>query len=405
MHEPLNLSLVKLDFSDTALAFQHASPADIRRARLLFGVLASPALVSAGKALSLWALNWKLPVKGLIRATVFRQFCGGETVAESRPAIQRLWSGGVGSILDYSVEGQTTDAAFDQTVEAVLQTLALAAHEPGLSLGVFKMTGIAPHDLLERMTLGAELTAAENQQLEKVRARIRRMAQFAAKSGRALMIDAEETWIQGAIDQLAREAMQEFNRDQLVVLTTIQCYRVGRQAQLRADLDHASDHSYFYGVKLVRGAYMEKERERAATMGYASPIQPDKAGTDAEYDACVRMMLEALGRPDAPGRVGVVIGTHNEDSNRLGAELLTAQGWNPQNAPVWFAQLYGMSDFISYIMAHHGFRVAKYLPFGPIVNVMPYLLRRAEENTSVAGQTGRELMMLRNEAARRTRVG
>ena len=405
MHEPLNLSLVKLDFSDTALAFQHASPADIRRARLLFGVLASPALVSAGKALSLWALNWKLPVKGLIRATVFRQFCGGETVAESRPAIQRLWSGSVGSILDYSVEGQTTDTAFDQTVEVVLQTLALAAHEPGLSLGVFKMTGIAPHDLLERMTLGAELTAAENQQLEKVRARIRRMAQFAAKSGRALMIDAEETWIQGAIDQLAREAMQEFNRDQLVVLTTIQCYRVGRQAQLRADLDHASDHSYFYGVKLVRGAYMEKERDRAATMGYASPIQPDKAGTDAEYDACVRMMLEALGRPDAPGRVGVVIGTHNEDSNRLGAELLTAQGWNPQNAPVWFAQLYGMSDFISYIMAHHGFRVAKYLPFGPIVNVMPYLLRRAEENTSVAGQTGRELMMLRNEAARRTRVG
>ena len=405
MHEPLNLSLVKLDFSDTALAFQHASPADIRRARLLFGVLASPALVSAGKALSLWALNWKLPVKGLIRATVFRQFCGGETVAESRPAIQRLWSGSVGSILDYSVEGQTTDTAFDQTVEVVLQTLALAAHEPGLSLGVFKMTGIAPHDLLERMTLGAELTAAENQQLEKVRARVRRMAQFAAKSGRALMIDAEETWIQGAIDQLAREAMQEFNRDQLVVLTTIQCYRVGRQAQLRADLDHASDHSYFYGVKLVRGAYMEKERERAATMGYASPIQPDKAGTDAEYDACVRMMLEALGRPDAPGRVGVVIGTHNEDSNRLGAELLTAQGWNPQNAPVWFAQLYGMSDFISYIMAHHGFRVAKYLPFGPIVNVMPYLLRRAEENTSVAGQTGRELMMLRNEAARRKRVG
>ena len=396
---------MKLDFSDTALAFQHASPADIRRARLLFGVLASPALVSAGKALSLWALNWKLPVKGLIRATVFRQFCGGETVAESRPAIQRLWSGSVGSILDYSVEGQTTDTAFDQTVEVVLQTLALAAHEPGLSLGVFKMTGIAPHDLLERMTLGAELTAAENQQLEKVRARIRRMAQFAAKSGRALMIDAEETWIQGAIDQLAREAMQELNRDQLVVLTTIQCYRVGRQAQLRADLDHASDHSYFYGVKLVRGAYMEKERERAATMGYASPIQPDKAGTDAEYDACVRMMLEALGRPDAPGRVGVVIGTHNEDSNRLGAELLTAQGWNPQNAPVWFAQLYGMSDFIIYIMAHHGFRVAKYLTFGPIVNVMPYLLRRAEENTSVAGQTGRELMMLRNEAARRKRVG
>jgi len=392
---------VKLDFSDTALAFQHASPADLRRARLLFGVLASPALVAAGKSLSLWALKWRLPVKGLIRATVFRQFCGGETVAESRPAIQRLWNAKVGSILDYSVEGQTTDAAFDQTVEVALQTLALAAHEPGLSLGVFKMTGIAPHELLEKMTEGSALNAEEEAQLSRVRARIRRMAQFAAKSGRTLMIDAEETWIQGAIDQLAREAMMEFNRERLVIMTTIQCYRVGRTAQLQADLAHAADHGYYFGVKLVRGAYMEKERDRAAAMGYPSPIQPDKAGTDAEYDACLRLVIDALGTPENPGHVGVVIGTHNEESTQLGVDLLGAQGWNPGHAPVWFAQLYGMSDFISFILGHHGFRVAKYLPFGPIVNVMPYLLRRAEENTSVAGQTGRELMMLRKEAARR----
>ena len=368
---------------------------------MLFGVLASPALVSAGKVLSLWALRWRLPVKGLIRATVFRQFCGGETVAESRPAIQRLWQAKVGSILDYSVEGQTTDAAFDQTVEVALQTLALAAHEPGLSLGVFKMTGIAPHELLEKMTEGSALNADEEAQLARVRQRIRRMAQFAAKSGRVLMIDAEETWIQGAIDQLAREAMMEFNAERLVVMTTIQCYRVGRQAQLEADLAHAAEQGYYYGVKLVRGAYMEKERERAAQQGYPSPIQPDKAATDAEYDACLRTMLAALGSPDQPGRVGVVVGTHNESSTRLGAEQLVAQGWTPSEAPVWFAQLYGMSDFISFVVAHHGFRVAKYLPFGPIVNVMPYLLRRAEENTSVAGQTGRELMMLRKEAARR----
>lgn len=392
---------MKLDFSDTALAFQHASNADLRRARLLFGVLASPALVSAGKVLSLWALRWRLPVKGLIRATVFRQFCGGETVAESRPAIQRLWQAKVGSILDYSVEGQTTDAAFDQTVEVALQTLALAAHEPGLSLGVFKMTGIAPHELLEKMTEGSVLNADEEAQLARVRQRIRRMAQFAAKSGRVLMIDAEETWIQGAIDQLAREAMMEFNAERLVVMTTIQCYRVGRQAQLEADLAHAAEQGYYYGVKLVRGAYMEKERERAAQHGYPSPIQPDKAATDAEYDACLRTMLAALGTPDQPGRVGVVVGTHNESSTRLGAEQLVAHGWTPSEAPVWFAQLYGMSDFISFVVAHHGFRVAKYLPFGPIVNVMPYLLRRAEENTSVAGQTGRELMMLRKETARR----
>jgi len=392
---------VKLDFSDTALAFQHASPADIRRARLLFGVLASPALVSTGKTLSIWALKWRLPVKGLIRATVFRQFCGGETVAESRPAIQRLWSGGVGSILDYSVEGQTTDAAFDQTVEVALQTLALAATEPGLSLGVFKMTGIAPHDLLEHMTLGAELTAAESHQLEKVRARVRRMAQFAAKSGRTLMIDAEETWIQGAIDQLAREAMQEFNRDRLVIMTTIQCYRVGRQAQLRADLDHASAHGYFYGVKLVRGAYMEKERERASQLGYPSPVQPDKASTDRDFDRAVALLVDALGTPSAPSEHALVVGTHNESSTQWAVDCLAKNGWAPGDAPVWLAQLYGMSDHISYVAAHDGHRVAKYLPFGPVRDVLPYLFRRAEENTSVAGQTGRELSNLEAEMNRR----
>jgi len=238
--------------------------------------------------------------------------------------------------------------------------------------------------------------------LEKVRARIRRMAHFASQTGRSLMIDAEETWIQAAIDGFAREAMQEFNRDKPVVMTTIQCYRVGRVAQLQEDLAHAQANGYHYGVKLVRGAYMEKERERAAAEGYPSPIQPDKAATDQEYDACLRIMLEALKSPEDPGRVALVVGSHNEGSNQLGAELLVKQGWKPMEAPVWFAQLYGMSDFISFSLSQNGFRVAKYLPFGPIRNVMPYLLRRAQENTSVAGQTGRELAMLRKEIKRRS---
>lgn len=323
-------------------------------------------------------------------------------MAETRPAIQRLWQGKVGSILDYSVEGQSTDAAFDQTVDISLQTIALAAQEPGLSLAVFKMTGIAPHDLLHKLSAGSELTPEDQEALEKVRARIRRMAHFASHNGRCLMIDAEETWIQGAIDGFAREAMQEFNRDKPVVMTTIQCYRVGRVAQLKEDLAHAQANGYHYGVKLVRGAYMEKERERAAAEGYPSPIQPDKAATDQEYDACLRLMLEALKGPEDPGRVALVVGSHNEGSNQLGAELLVKQGWKPMEAPVWFAQLYGMSDFISFSLSQNGFRVAKYLPFGPIRNVMPYLLRRAQENTSVAGQTGRELAMLRKEIKRRS---
>lgn len=288
---------MKLDFSNTAIAYQHASHADLRRARALFGLLASPTLVSMGVALSLWSLKWRLPVKGLIRATVFRQFCGGETVAETRPAIKRLWQSKVGSILDYSVEGQSTDAAFDQTVDISLQTIALAIQEPGLSLAVFKMTGIAPHDLLHKISAGSELGQEDQEALEKVRARIRRMAHFASQNGRSLMIDAEETWIQAAIDGFAREAMQEFNRDKPVVMTTIQCYRVGQVAQLKEDLAHAQANGYHYGVKLVRGAYMEKERNRAAAEGYPSPIQPDKASTDLEYDACLRLMLEALKSP------------------------------------------------------------------------------------------------------------
>lgn len=395
---------MKLDFSNTAIAYQHASHADLRRARALFGLLASPALVSMGVALSLWSLKWRLPVKGLIRATVFRQFCGGETVAETRPAIQRLWQSKVGSILDYSVEGQSTDAAFDQTVDISLQTIALAIQEPGLSLAVFKMTGIAPHDLLHKISAGSELGQEDQEALEKIRARIRRMAHFASQNGRSLMIDAEETWIQAAIDGFAREAMQEFNRDKPVVMTTIQCYRVGQVAQLKEDLAHAQANGYHYGVKLVRGAYMEKERNRAAAEGYPSPIQPDKASTDLEYDACLRLMLEALKSPEDPGRVALVVGSHNEGSNQLGAELLVEQGWKPKEAPVWFAQLYGMSDFISFSLSQNGFRVAKYLPFGPIRNVMPYLLRRAQENTSVAGQTGRELAMIRKEIKRRSKA-
>lgn len=395
---------MKLDFSNTAIAYQHASHADLRRARALFGLLASSTLVSMGVALSLWSLKWRLPVKGLIRATVFRQFCGGETVAETRPAIKRLWQSKVGSILDYSVEGQSTDAAFDQTVDISLQTIALAIQEPGLSLAVFKMTGIAPHDLLHKISAGSELGQEDQEALEKIRARIRRMAHFASQNGRSLMIDAEETWIQAAIDGFAREAMQEFNRDKPVVMTTIQCYRVGQVAQLKEDLAHAQANGYHYGVKLVRGAYMEKERNRAAAEGYPSPIQPDKASTDLEYDACLRLMLEALKSPEDPGRVALVVGSHNEGSNQLGAELLVEQGWKPKEAPVWFAQLYGMSDFISFSLSQNGFRVAKYLPFGPIRNVMPYLLRRAQENTSVAGQTGRELAMIRKEIKRRSKA-
>ena len=392
------------NFRDTAVAFQSHSDASLRRSHWLFKTLASPSLVKVGKAVTLWALAWRLPVKGLIRATVFRQFCGGETVAACKPVAQRHWELGVGSILDYSVEGQTDQAAYDQTTEMTLQTLALAASEDAVPLGVFKVTGLADTAVLEKVSAGLALNAEEQLAWDRAQGRVDRICKYAHQVGVPVMLDAEESWIQKAIDDLAYAAMAKYNREKVIVFNTIQCYRTGRLDHLKGALAKAEADGYGVGIKFVRGAYMEKERERAKAMGYPSPIQPDKASTDAEFDACVSHMILALGRPENAANFALMIGSHNEQSAEKAAHLLTASGWKPSEAPVWFAQLYGMSDHISFVMAHHGFRVAKYLPFGPIDKVMPYLFRRAEENTSVKGQTGRELGLIQAELKRRKSV-
>jgi len=389
------------NFRDTAVAFQSHSDASLRRSHWLFKTLASPALVKAGKAVTLWALAWKLPIKGNIRSTVFRQFCGGETVVACKPVAQRNWELGVGSILDYSVEGQMDKAAYDQTTEMTLQTLALAASEDAVPLGVFKVTGLADTGVLEKVSAELPLTGEEQAAWERAQARVDRICKYAHQVGVPVMLDAEETWIQKAIDDLAYAAMQRYNREKVIVFNTIQCYLTGGLDHLKQALALANAEGYGVGIKFVRGAYMEKERERAKALGYPSPIQPDKAHTDAEFDACVAHMISALGTPDSGANLAFMIGSHNEESAEKAAQQLLAAGWKPEEAPVWFAQLYGMSDHISFIMAHHGFRVAKYLPFGPIDKVMPYLFRRAEENTSVKGQTGRELGLIQAELKRR----
>ena len=391
-----------LNFRDTAVAFQSHDDASLRRRYLLFKTLASPALVRIGQSITLWALSWRLPIKGIIRATVFKQFCGGETVADCKPVAQRNWTLGVGSILDYSVEGQTDQKAYDHSTDMTLQTLALAANEPGIPLGVFKVTGLADTGMLEKVSRGEVLSASENEAWERAQARVDRICHYAHQVGVPVMLDAEETWIQDAIDHLAYTAMSRYNREKVIVFNTIQCYRTGRLAALDAALENAQKEGYGLGIKFVRGAYMEKERARAQQKNLPSPIQPTKEATDAEFNACVARMISVLGRPEDGQKLACMIGSHNEDSASMAAELLTAQGWTPESAPVWFAQLYGMSDHISFVMAHHGFRVAKYLPFGPIEAVMPYLFRRAEENTSVKGQTGRELGLIQTEQARRS---
>ena len=389
------------NFRDTAVAFQSHSDASLRRSYWLFKTLASPTLVKAGKSVTLWALSWRLPIKGMIRATVFRQFCGGETVVDCKPVAQRNWALGVGSILDYSVEGQTDKAAYDQTTDMTLQTLALAASEDAVPLGVFKVTGLADTTVLEKVSAELPLTEEEQAAWDRAKARVDRICKYAHQVGVPVMLDAEETWIQKAIDDLAYDAMRRYNREKVIVFNTIQCYRTGRLEHLKQALATGHAEGYGVGIKFVRGAYMEKERERAKNLGYPSPIQPDKASTDAEFDACVAHMIGALGAPVTGTNLALMIGSHNEESAEKAAQQLTAAGWDPKEAPVWFAQLYGMSDHISFVMAHHGFRVAKYLPFGPIEKVMPYLFRRAEENTSVKGQTGRELGLIQVELKRR----
>jgi proline dehydrogenase len=256
--------------------------------------------------------------------------------------------------------------------------------------------------MLEKVSRGEVLSASENEAWERAQARVDRICHYAHQVGVPVMLDAEETWIQDAIDHLAYTAMSRYNREKVIVFNTIQCYRTGRLAALDAALENAQKEGYGLGIKFVRGAYMEKERARAQQKNLPSPIQPTKEATDAEFNACVARMISVLGRPEDGQKLACMIGSHNEDSASMAAELLTAQGWTPESAPVWFAQLYGMSDHISFVMAHHGFRVAKYLPFGPIEAVMPYLFRRAEENTSVKGQTGRELGLIQTEQARRS---
>lgn len=390
-----------MDFNNTALAFRSRTRADLRRSQFLFGLLQYPWLVRLGKPAVTAALALRLPIKGIVKKTVFAQFVGGETIAECGPAIQRLHEFHISSILDYSVEGKETENDFNRGTEITLQTLAAHTKFEGLSLGVFKMTGLARFALLEKISTGATLSNEEQAEWDRAFARFRRLAAYAQKEGRSIMIDAEESWIQPAIDEAAHRLMSEFNRERPVVFTTVQLYRTGRIEAIEADLKRAHEGGYTYGVKIVRGAYMEKERERAQKMGYPSPIQPDKASTDRDFDRAVALLVRSVGTPEAPTGNALVVGTHNEASTQWTADCLAENGWKPGQAPVWMAQLYGMSDHISFIAAHEGHRVAKYLPFGPVQDVLPYLFRRAEENTSVAGQTGRELHHLRTEMKRR----
>jgi proline dehydrogenase len=384
-----------LSFENTEIAFRHSSNYALKRAYWLFKIINVNFLVKIGPPITNFAINIGLPIKGLIKSTIFRHFCGGETIAECDHTIKNLYKGGVGTILDYSIEGEDDEHVFDNTRDEIIRTIERASGDKAVPITVFKVTGVGRFSLLEKLDDAQELTAYEQQEWKKVQARVLDICEKAYKTGVPVMIDAEETWIQTTIDLLALDMMGSFNKEKAIVYNTYQMYRHDKLESIKSDYLLAVDEGFILGAKIVRGAYMEKERRRAIEKGYPSPIQPDKEAADKDYDAALNFCIDHI------DRIAIVAGTHNEQSCQLLVELLSDKNIDPKNPHVYFSQLLGMSDNLSFNLANADYNVAKYVPYGPIKAVLPYLFRRAQENTAIAGQMSRELGLIVKEKRRR----
>ena len=385
-----------LSFENTEIAFKSKSTPDLKRAYWLFKIVSSPIIVKIGKVATNFALSLRLPIRKIVKATIFKQFCGGESIEDCRNKIEELATFKVGTILDYSIEGKTTDEDFEQTVEIIIQTIQEGRNNKNIPFAVFKVTGIGSINLLEKASdQNCILNESQILELEGIKNRIERICAAAHTAMIPVFIDAEESWIQAIIDTWALEMMLKYNLEKAIVYNTLQMYRHDRLEFLTSCSENAKKHGIKYGIKLVRGAYMEKERARAQKLGYPSPIYPDKNASDDAYNTALKFILEH------EMLFALCAGTHNEESSLLLTQELERKQISRDNDKFYFAQLLGMSDHISFNLSNAGFKVAKYVPFGPVKEVMPYLLRRADENTSVAGQTGRELSLIIKELDRR----
>ena len=385
----------KVHFDDTAIAFSYKSDAELRKANFIFTLVNHPAISALATGAVRLGLFLHLPIKGIIKKTVFNHFCGGETIDQCKPIVDKLGQYGVGAILDYSVEGEKTEEGFEKTTQEILQTFEASRNNKALPFCVFKVTGIADAKLLEKVQSKSPLLDGELQAFDRIKKRIDAICAKAFDYGVQVLIDAEETWIQDPIDEITYEMMSKYNKQSAIVFNTYQMYRADMLTNLRNAYHEATMHNYYLGVKMVRGAYMEKERERAMEMGYPDPIHPNKQATDDAFNKALAFCL------DNKQRISLMCGSHNEYSNRYLTVLMDKHGMSNNDKRVWFAQLYGMSDPISFNLAKTGYNVAKYVPYGPVESVIPYLMRRADENTSVAGQSSRELMLIRKELKRR----
>ena len=385
-----------ISFDNTEIAFSGKSSKDLKRAYWLFNIVANPSIVKFGKWATSLALNAHLPIKGLIKKTIFQQFCGGESIKESLKKSNELAKFNIKTILDYSIEGKSSEEDFNKTVDEIIATIKEAKDNINIPFAVFKVTGICRFEVLEKSNNSeSELSEEMKIQYEKLVDRIDQICNAAFESSVPLFIDAEESWIQDGIDRIIRQMSLKYNSKSAIVFNTIQMYRHDRLAFFENEIKHAKENNYILGMKIVRGAYMEKERERAEKLGYPSPIQPNKEASDRDYNSALELSINNL------KNVSICAGTHNEESAIFLTELLLKNNISNNDPRVYFAQLLGMSDHISFNLAHHDYLVAKYVPYGPIKEVLPYLLRRADENTSVAGQTTRELSLIIKEKERR----
>lgn len=384
-----------VNFNNTEIAFSSKSKAELKQAHFLFSSMNSPLVTKIGIAFTQFSFNFHLPIKGIIKRTIFKQFCGGETLNEANETATKLNQYHVNVIMDYGVEGKNDESEYEKTTQTFITTIKFSADKEYIPFISMKVTGFCRFALLEKIHAKEILTKEEEHEFERFIKRVDTICFHAHQNKKMILIDAEDSWIQEPVDDVTNRMMRKYNKEWVCVFNTFQLYRHDRYEYLKTSHTTALQQGYFFGAKLVRGAYMEKERKRAQELNYPDPIQPNKESCDRDFDACIQYCMEHI------DTIVLFIGTHNEQSSLLGTQLMSQYNLQNNDRRVWFSQLFGMSDNISFNLAHEGYCVAKYLPYGPVEDVIPYLMRRAQENTSVAGQTGRELLLIRKELERR----
>lgn len=384
-----------ISFDNTQIAFQSKSNLQLLKSYLLFRVIANPGLVKITNRMLATAIKWHFPIRWIVKPTVYEHFVGGESIQECQSAVRNLEKYKVRAILDYSVEGKESLDDIKHALSETLKSIENAGKDSNIPFAVFKPTAFTTAVVLEKVSSGMALSLSEENEANQFRSRVNQLCEAAYKANVPILIDAEDSWYQNFIDEVVENMMELYNKEKTIVFNTLQMYRHDRLDFLQKIHEKSVKGGYYLGVKFVRGAYMEKERERAALKGYPSPIQPDKESTDRDYNAALKFCIDHI------ENITVFNGTHNEYSSAYLAEMMEEKGIDKGDKRIWFAQLFGMSDHISFNLADQGYNVAKYVPYGPVKHVMPYLFRRAEENTSVAGQTGRELNLIMAERRRR----